>query len=83
MRLQVILADAEMEEIREMATRECMTVSEWVRQVLRKARSEAPRSDADPKIAAVRSAARHSFPTADIGRMLAEIETGRAGPPRT
>ena len=33
----------------------------------------------DRKISVVRAAARHDFPTADIDRMLAEIERGYLG----
>jgi hypothetical protein len=53
-----------------------MTVAEWVRQVLRAARRRAPRTNSRKKIEAIRAAARHSFPTADIDQMLAEIESG-------
>ncbi|GMV04492.1 MAG: hypothetical protein AMXMBFR53_07720 [Gemmatimonadota bacterium] len=38
MRLQVVMSEAEHEEIRSAAERERLTVSEWVRQVLRDAR---------------------------------------------
>lgn len=52
-----------------------LSVGAWVRQVLRSARG---RSSSDPaeKLAAIRSAARHSFPTADIDEVLAQIERG-------
>ncbi len=75
-RLQVVLKDEEFEQLREVAREQGMTVSEWVRQVLRKARSERPAVDRARKLAAVRAAARHDFPTADIDEMLNEIERG-------
>jgi hypothetical protein len=53
-----------------------MTVAEWVRQALRAARRRRAVGDPKKKIAAIRAAARHSFPTADIEQMLAEIERG-------
>ena len=53
-----------------------MTVSEWVRHALRVMRRREPDPDPDRKLAAVRAAARHAFPTADIDTMLREIETG-------
>jgi hypothetical protein len=53
-----------------------MTSSEWVRQALRKAGRAEPRGDVRKKLAVVRSAAAHAFPTADIDRMLDEIERG-------
>jgi hypothetical protein len=56
-----------------------MTSSEWIRQVLRKARRSEPLGDAKKKIEIVRRAAEHTFPTADIDEMLADIERGYLG----
>ena len=53
-----------------------MTVSEWVRRALRSARRESSSKEPGRKLAALRAAARHSFPTADIDQMLEEIERG-------
>lgn len=78
-RLQVLLEEAELAEIRRAARLNRMTVAEWVRQALRRARREEPTSDARRKLAAVREAARGSYPTADIDQMLAEIERGYLG----
>lgn len=75
-RLQVILGDDEMREIRRVARRNNMTVAEWVRQALRAARRQTPAVDAARKLDAVRAAARHAFPTGDIEQLLAEIERG-------
>lgn len=75
-RLQVLLNEAEFEEIRKIALRHKMTVAEWVRQALRDARREEPLRESREKLAAIRRAARHQFPTADIDQMLAEIEQG-------
>ncbi|MGH3452546.1 MAG: plasmid mobilization protein [Haloechinothrix sp.] len=77
-RLQVILRDEEFERLREVAREQGLTVSEWVRQVLRRARTEGPAIDRARKLAAVRAAAQHDFPTADVDEMLAEIERGYA-----
>jgi hypothetical protein len=82
-RLQVLLEESELREIRRSARRQRMTVAEWVRQALRLARRNEPRSDAGKKLQVVRAAAEHSFPTADIGKMLDQIEQGYlASPPR-
>lgn len=78
-RLQVLLDEAEYREIQKIARRHRMTVSAWVRDVLRRVRRSEPVRDADRKLEAVRAAARHQFPTADIDRMLAEIERGYLG----
>ena len=75
-RLQVILSDREMKEIQTIADREHMTVSEWVRHALRAARRSRSTRDGAAKIAAIRAAACHRFPTGDIVQMLAEIEKG-------
>jgi hypothetical protein len=75
-RLQVLLDDKEFESIRQVASREGMTVSEWVRQKLRAAQRAQGSGDQARKLAVVHAAARHSFPTGDIDQMLEEIERG-------
>lgn len=70
------MAEAEVHEYRRLASRAGLTLSEWVRQKLRRARREEPSGRADRRLAAIRAAARHEFPTADIDRMLSEIESG-------
>ncbi len=75
-RLQVLLEEAEMADVRRAARQQRLTTAEWVRQALRAARRAAPEGDPKKKLAAVRAAARHEFPTADIGQMLVEIERG-------
>ncbi len=80
-RLQVVLEESELHAIQRAARREQLTVSEWVRRGLREARRRQPARDAGRKLQAIRAAARHQFPTADIDAMLAEIESGnRNGP---
>jgi hypothetical protein len=75
-RLQVLIPDAEMEELRRLARREHMALGEWVRRVLREARSHRPVREPQVKLKAVRKAAELAFPTADIEQMLAEVERG-------
>jgi len=77
--MQVIFEDPEYREIQRIARAQRMTVAEWVRQALRAARRREPVTDTPKKLATIRSAAQHSFPTADIDQMLAEIERGYAG----
>jgi hypothetical protein len=76
MRLQVLLPDGEMSEIRQLAKSEHLAVGEWVRRVLREARAARSSADPETKLNAVRRAAEYSFPTADIEQMLGEIELG-------
>jgi predicted nucleic acid-binding protein len=81
-RLQVVLEDKELRDLRRLAKQEGMTVSEWVRRALREARRRGPAQDQARKLAAVRDAARHEFPAPDIDAMLDEIEDGyKAGMP--
>jgi hypothetical protein len=75
-RLQVILDDAEMKEIKALADQQHISVSLWVRNALNRVRNQQPRGDAKRKIEAIRAATRHSFPTSDIETMLSEIESG-------
>lgn len=75
-RLQVQLEDDELREVRRAARLARVSVAEWVRAALRAGRQAAPASAPDRKLAVVRAAARHSFPTGEIGAMLAEIESG-------
>jgi hypothetical protein len=53
-----------------------MSIAEWVRQALAHARRREPIGDVEKKLAAVRAAVKHEFPTGDIDTMLAEIEQG-------
>lgn len=78
-RLQVVMSEEEYREIREAAERRRMTVSEWVRRTLRRARESEPSTDVGSKLDVVRSAVRYDFPTADVPRMLREIRAGYAG----
>jgi len=78
-RLQVLLEDAELREIRRVAKRNGLTVAEWVRQALRLARQKEPTMDLMKKLETVRVAVRHEFPTGDIATMLSEIERGYIG----
>lgn len=75
-RLQVILQDHEYREIWRVARFRRMSIAEWVRQALDLARRREPGAGVGKKLEMIRAAARHDYPSADIGRMLAEIESG-------
>jgi hypothetical protein len=75
-RLQVILKDPEYREIQRVARSRRMSIAEWVRQALDLARRREPGSAVGKKLEVIRAAARHDYPSADIDRMLAEIESG-------
>ena len=78
-RLQVLLPDRDMLDIQRLAKRERLTVGEWVRRALLEARPNRPVIEPETKLKAVRRAATYSFPTAEIGQMLGEIERGYEG----
>jgi hypothetical protein len=75
-RLQVLLDEEELKAIGRLARARKLTVAEWVRGALRAARREEPASSPERKLALVRAASRHRFPTADVDQMIAEIESG-------
>ena len=77
-RLQVILDDEEMAEIKEIARSQKTTVAEWVRRALRAARNSTPSRSRQQKLAALRAGSEHAFPSGDIETMLSEIERGHA-----
>ena len=75
-RLQVLMDEADLEEIRAIAEHEGMTVSEWVRRAIKDARRTQSSADPARKLEAIRNATEHSFPTGDIDEVLEQIERG-------
>ena len=73
-RLQVIIQDPEYHEIQCAARLRRMSIAEWVRQALFHARKSEPGREVASKLEIIRAAARMDFPTADIDRMLKDIE---------
>ena len=80
-RLQVLLDEEEYREIQAVARGQRLSVSEWVRLALRKARFDRPRATKEAKLRAIAEASRHQYPTADIEDMLKEIESGNQALP--
>lgn len=78
-RLQVLLDDEELDEIRAVAKRRHQTTAAWVREALRAARRAPEPAAIDRKLEVIRAAAQHHGPTADIDEMLAQIERGYLG----
>lgn len=79
-RLQVLLPDTELRDFQRLAQRRHQTTAEWVRSALRAARDAQTGTSTAEKLAAVKLASEHAFPTADIDTMLAEIERGYPSP---
>ena len=74
--MQVVVDDADLERFQAAAEREGVTLSEWVRRALRGAERAAANGDPRQKLAAIRAAARLTFPVGDVEEILAEIERG-------
>ena len=72
----VLCREAELDRMQELARAQGLTLAAWVRQTLRAAARTQPLGDVDRKLAVIRAAARHQFPTADVDQMNAEIEAG-------
>ena len=75
-RLQALLDEEESLEIQVFAHRSRMTVAQWVRQALRRARRDHS-ATAEAKLAAVPEATSREFPAAGIEVRLGEIGPGR------
>ncbi len=65
-RLQVIVSDEEMMSLRQAARRSGLTVSEWARQALRRARDE--QADPSPEVVARGSDCRSTNPAGSLHR---------------
>jgi len=78
-RLQVLLEDAELAEIQDLARRRRQTTAAFVRDALRAARQEAEYPTVEHRLRAVREAVGHAFPAGDIESIRAEIEQGYLG----
>jgi hypothetical protein len=74
--LQVVVDEQELADIEAAARRHAMSLSDWVRQALGIARPHEPGVPAAKKLAVIRAAVQHDFPTAEIDQMLAEIASG-------
>lgn len=73
---RVLLADEEMESVRRLAKAENLNVGEYVRRALREDELRRSSLSSSAKLAAIREATRHSFPTGSIGEMNREIADG-------
>jgi len=76
-RLQLIVKDEEIERLRQCAARDGLTLSEWARQALERARRDQEGPTPEQKRKALDRALGCGQPTADIEEVLADIERGR------
>ncbi len=75
-RLQVLLDDEELKEVKELAVQEHLTVSAWVRRAIQHEKKERPITAARKKLQNIQSFSKYSFPVSDYSDMAAEIESG-------
>lgn len=72
-RLQVVMDEAELDAYRRCAKREGKTLSEWVRDVLRRAKRARREPSPEEKLAALDRALELGDPTANLEEMLEEM----------
>jgi plasmid stability protein len=77
-RLQVLLDEREHRALKAAARRRGTSMSDYVRDVLRASWSDEPGSAVEAKLAVVREAATHAYPTADPEEIEAQIRAGVA-----
>ena len=78
-RLQVLFSETEVRDLQLLARSRGFTVAAWVRQALRAAAREEPRGDFRKKLAIVRHASRHSFPSSDLSTARAADHSSEPG----
>jgi len=76
-RLQIVMKDEEIEQVRRSAEREGLTVSEWARRALRRAQRRQAVPTPVQKMKALDRALNCGHATGDIEEILASIEQGR------
>ncbi len=74
--MQVLVDEAEFRRMQAAAKQQSLTLAEWVRGTLREALRLPPKFNVGHMLECIRAATRQEFPSADIERMLEEIERG-------
>jgi hypothetical protein len=72
-RLQVLLDEEELEEIRRRAREEHISVSAWVRRALEHEKRERPSTAVRTKLELLHAASQNDYPAGDYAQMAAEI----------
>jgi hypothetical protein len=73
-RLQVVVAEDDLERYERSAKAAGLTVSAWARQAMNAAERQTSSGDVEAKLAVIRKAATYNLPVSDIDTMLAENE---------
>ena len=77
--IHLSLSEEEYSDIKVLANRRGLSVTDWARDILLKTRNEHSHT-VESKLQAIAESAKHSFPSGDIEDMLAQIEVGRKLP---
>ena len=75
-RLQVLLDEDELKEVKKLAVQENLTVSAWVRRAIQHEKKERPGTAARKKLQVIQNFSKYDFPTGDYKDMAAEIDSG-------
>ncbi len=75
-RLQVLLDEEELQEVRILAKEEKITVSSWVRRAIQHEKKERPGVALRKKLEIIQKLSKYNFPVHDYKDMAAEIDSG-------
>ncbi len=75
-RLQVLIDENELKEVRQLADQENLTVSAWVRRAIQNEKRERPGRVVRKKLQSIQSFSKYDFPVSDYSDMASEIESG-------
>ena len=75
-RLQILLDEDELREVKKLAVQENLTVSAWVRRAIQHERKERPGTTARNKLQLIQNFSKYDFPTGDYKEIAAEIDSG-------
>ena len=75
-RLQILVSEAELEQLRISARADNVSMGEWIRKAMHRSFSEPEARTVEAKLLAIREAMKFNAPTADIDQMNREIEQG-------
>jgi len=75
-RLQILLDDNDLSEVKELAMEENLTVSAWVRRAIKHEKKERPGTAARKKLEVILNFSKYDFPISDYKDITAEIDSG-------
>jgi hypothetical protein len=74
--VQVTLSDSEFQEITKLAHAQNLSITEWVRGVIRLSHQRESAIEIGRKLAVIRAAVQCDYPTGDMDCLLSDIEKG-------